>query len=465
MFLALVIGSTFVAVPRGGAEELVTECLLDEQGRQLVPGGYVVMETVPYTPSDYQRMVRMGANFQVVRVPLGRIGGWKGQPPDPSCLQQFDALVRMGKDAGLMTIFKLVVYGIRPFGDEQWNRIWHDTDGTQDTLVAAWSRIWTRYKDEPSVFGYDLLNEPQRGLDRDYDRCQRERLLPLLRRLTDAMHAVSPEKWALYQPLLRKREDQSTPGRNPVVQIQEPFGRQRIIYAPHLYQMDPSVIGPMLDDFQRQAILSRAPLLLGEWGSPTRATTDVDLAEQARYTKVYQLTVNELEARGIGGIKAWFCGARKPISVPGSTNWMTWSIFSDESPAGLVERKYITDVIVRPRPLVVAGRLKRFGNDFAEHRFEMTLAPDASLGGTEIFVPEDRHYPAGFRVEVGPGLTIAHDPVSHQLHTLEAATAGDRKQAELVRWDNNMQRLFIEKWVGRAPVLTVRILPMKPVHE
>ena len=243
--------------------------------------------------------------------------------------------------------------------------------------MAAWSKIWIRYKDEPSVFGYDLFNEPQRGLGRDYDCCQREQLLPLLRRLTDVVHDISPEKWALYQPLLRKREDQPAPGKNPVVQIREPFGRERVIYAPHLYQMDVSVIGPMLDDFQRQAMLSRAPLLLGEWGPPTRATTDGDPAEQARYTKVYQRTVNELDARCIGGIKAWFCGARKPIPVPGSTNWMTWAIFSDKSPAGRVERKYITDVIVRPRPLVVAGRLKRYTYDFTARRFEITLTPNA----------------------------------------------------------------------------------------
>jgi len=446
-------------VPGIAADELTVEPLLDEQGRQLIPGGYVVIESVDYAPSDYERMVRMGATFQVIRVPLGKIGGWKGVSSDPSYFDQADKLVRMGTDVGIKTIFKLVVYGIRPFGDQQWDQLWHNTNESQETLMAAWSKIWIRYKDDPSVFGYDLLNEPQRGLDRDYDRCQREQLIPLLRRLADAMHEISPDKWAIYQPLLRKREDQSSPGKHPVVAIQEPFGRERVIYAPHLYQMDPSVIAPMLDDFQRQAILSNAPLLLGEWGSPTRATTDGNPAEQARYTKVYQRTVNELDTRCIGGIKAWFCGARKPIPVPGSTNWMTWAVFSDKSPAGRVERKYITDVIVRPRPLVVAGRLKHYSNDFATRRFEMTLTPDVTLGSTEIFLPADRHYPRGCLVEVGPGLALALDPNSHQLQTVNAVTTGDRNQAELIRWDNASQRLFIDEWAVKAARLRVSIVP------
>jgi hypothetical protein len=195
--LATLLWGGLVVAPGIAADELTIEPLLDAQGRQLIPGGYVVIESVKYAPSDYRRMVRMGANFQVIRVPLGKIGGWKGVPSDPSYLEQVDTLVRMGKDVEIKTILKLVVYGIRPFGDEQWNRIWHNTDDTQETLMAAWSKIWMRYKGEPAVFGYDLLNEPQRGLDRDYDRCQREQLLPLLRRLTDTMHETSSMHVAL----------------------------------------------------------------------------------------------------------------------------------------------------------------------------------------------------------------------------------------------------------------------------
>ncbi len=200
-------------------------------------------------------------------------------------------------------------------------------------------------------------------------------------------------------------------------------------------------------------------MLLGEWGPPTRANTDGNPAEEARYTKVYQATVNELDTRCIGGIKAWFCGARKPIPVPGTTNSMTWAIFSDPSAAGQIERTYITDVIVRPRPLVVAGRVGRYRTDFATLTFEMALETAPALGATEIFIPEERHYPRGFRVEVGPGLTLAHDTGAASLRTVRAASPADGEQAKQVRWDTDKQHLIIEKWVGNAQKLSVKVLP------
>lgn len=133
--------------------------LRDEQGREIVPGGYVVITedrkgNILYTADDYQRMVRMGANFQVIRTTLGRLGGWPGKEADATYLAQLDAMVRMGKEAGLKTVFKLVIYDLRPFGNAQWDAIYNNTNGTQDALVAAWSKLWNRYQDEPSVFGY-----------------------------------------------------------------------------------------------------------------------------------------------------------------------------------------------------------------------------------------------------------------------------------------------------------------------
>jgi len=433
--------------------------LLDENGRQLIPGGFVVLEKVPYTTEDYKRMVRMGANFQVIRMPVGMIGGWPGTEEDPAILKQFDDYVRMGKEAGLQTIFKMVFYGIQPHVEnKKWEMIWSNTEGTQDKILAGWTRIWERYKDEPTVFGYDLLNEPARGMTNDYERIQAEQNFPFQRRMTDAMHAISPEKWALFQPLLRKPEDQPTRHRDPVLPPTESFDRDRVIYAPHIYQMDTSVIAMQLDNLQRQAALSNAPLLLGEWGSPTLNNTDGNSKQEARFTRVYEFTVNEIDKRGVGGIKPWFSGGPRHIPL-GNDKWMTWAIFSDESPAGQVERAYITDVIARPRPLVVAGRIQDFGNHFGTNTFEMTLQIDPALGATEIFIPMERHYPDGFRLEIGPGLILKKVPGSSRFLGMHAASKADSKQAKQIQWDDSAQRLTIQKWIGEARTLTVKIRP------
>jgi hypothetical protein len=273
------------------------------------------------------------------------------------------------------------------------------------------------------------------------------------------MHAVSPGKWALYQPLFLNPEDR-VKGVNPFVPMKEPFGRDRVIYAPHLYHMDLALMARTLDTYAREAALSHAPLLLGEWGPATELAADDDPKKQARYTKVYQATANALDQRGIGAIKAWFCGTRVQLKTGKRADPFTWAIFSDKSSTGQVERKFITDTLARPRPLVIAGHLERYGFDFVTRILEVSLRPDAKLGSTEIFVSADRFYPEGFRVEVGSGLVLVLKPGEAQLSTLNSADATNREQASLVHWDADSQHLVIKKWGVAPPSLTVKIAPL-----
>lgn len=446
-----------LAAPAGPAAQFIP----DELGRELVPGGFVAITedrkgVIRYTVDDYRRMVRMGANFQVIRISLGRLGGWPGTKADPSYPAQFDEMVRMGREAGLKTIFKLVVYGVKGFDTAQWDALWKNTNGSQDHLLEAWRKIWIRYKDDPSVFGYDLLNEPQRGLDPDENKCARESLLPTLRRLADALRAVSPDKWALYQPLFRDKGN----GVGPFTPMTESLGRDRIIYAPHMYTTNMKTMRETLDRYEREAALSKAPLLLGEWGPSVALTVDSDAVKQALYTKAYQETAGDLDRRGIGGIKAWFCGSRSPLENKKSKTKYTWAIFSDTDPVGRIERKYLVDPLARPRPLVVAGRLENYSFNFATRTLEMNLKPDATLGATKTFVSADRFYPTGFRVEIGPGLVMDMKPSDGKLHVVNSAGDSDRRQANMVRWDDEKLHLIIEKWGETTPRLTIKIAPL-----
>ncbi len=457
LLLLVVLALTPLATSAAPAAHFIP----DERGRELVPGGFVAITedrkgVIRYTPDDYRRMVRMGANFQVIRLSLGRLGGWPGDKGDPDYPAQFDEMVRMGREAGLKTVFKLVVYGVKGFDTEEWEALWKNTNGSQDALLEAWRKVWIRYKDDPSVFGYDLLNEPQRGLDPDEQRCVRESLLPTLRRLADAMRVVSPDKWAFYQPLFRDTGN----GVGPFTPMQESLGRDRVIYAPHMYTTDMKTMKQTLDRYEREAGLSKAPLLLGEWGPSVALTVDSDPAKQASYTRAYQMTAGDLDRRGIGGIKAWFCGSRSPLENKKSKTKYTWAIFSDTVPVGKIERKYLVDPLARPRPLVVAGRLDGFGFNFATRTLEINLQPDAKLGGTEIFVSADRYYPAGFRVEIGAGLVMALKPEDKQLQVVSSVNDSDRNQARSIRWDAGKLHLIIEKWEETTPRLAMKIGPL-----
>ena len=467
MIKALPLLTALLLAPSVFAQNRLSNIVIhDEQGREIVPGGYVAITedgkgTIHYTPDDYRRMVRMGANFQVIRTTLGRLGGWPGKEGGSTYLAQLDDMVRMGREAGLQTVFKLVVYDIRPFGDAQWDAIYQNTDGTQDALVAAWSKLWIRYKDEPSVFGYDLLNEPQRGLDADEERCCREQLLPTLRRLADAMHAISPGKWALYQPLFMTRRPGE--GEQPIRADEGAFrARPRHLCAA------PLLDGSGNDDQNARPLRSRGRAFPGSASASASGDRQpcwrqiTIRSEQERYTQVYEATANALDQRGIGAIKAWFCGTRTPLKSKTRPEPFTWAIFSDTNAVGHVERKFITDALARPRPLVVAGHLERYGYDFTTRTLEVSLSPDAALGSTEFFVSADRFYPDGFRVDVGSGLALAWIPGAAQLHTVKSAGGTDREQAGLIHWDADSQHLVIKKWIVAAPRLTVTIAPLPP---
>ncbi|MEY4244659.1 MAG: hypothetical protein RLZZ245_2244 [Verrucomicrobiota bacterium] len=451
----------FAWTPLAATAGPAAQFIPDELGRELVPGGFVAITedskgVIRYTQEDYQRMVRMGANFQVIRLSLGRLGGWPGAKPDPSYPAQIDEMVRMGSEAGLKTIFKLVVYGIKGFDADQWDALWKNTHGSQDVLTEAWKKIWIRYRDNSSVFGYDLLNEPKLGLDPDQQRCVRESLMPTLRRLIDALHAISPEKWALYQPLFRDKGQ----GVGPFTPMKESIGRSRVIYAPHMYTIDMKSMRETLDRYEREAALSKAPLLLGEWGPSVALTVDSNHKKQAVYTKAYQDTATDLDRRGIGGIKAWFVGSRSPLENKKSKTKYTWAIFSDTKPVGQVERKYLIDPLARPRPLVVAGRIDDYRFNFETRTLEISLKPDIKLGGTEIFVSADRYYPTGFQVEIGEGLVMNLKPADGKLSIV--SSAGDRalNQARWIRWDKEKQHLIIERWTNTPPHLTMKLLPL-----
>ena len=223
----------------------VSSVLRDEQGRHIIPRGYVIvtedkMGDVSYTQEDYYRMVRMGANFQVIRLKLGRLGGYPGNELEESYLLKLDSLVQMGKNAGISSDFKMTVYGSRGFS---WKDFWRNENGEHDALIAAWKLLWERYKDEPAVFGYDLLNEAMRGDPGiSYEVMESEYLVPLYIRLIDICQRINPDKKILYQPLCIPICDDWDLYVPPFIRMKTPVDRENIVYAPHIYEGDKSRI-------------------------------------------------------------------------------------------------------------------------------------------------------------------------------------------------------------------------------
>lgn len=425
--------------------------LPDGQGRYFLPRGYVTLTEdgalpVSYTADDYQRMLRYGANCQVVRLALGKLGGWPGHELQEEYLEQIDGMVRLAREAGMKTAFKMTVYGIKGFGKNKgWDKLL-GSHGHQQQLAKAWETIWIRYKNDPSVFGYDLLNEPFRGsLDESYEQVTNARLIPLYRELIDRLQKTSPGKWAMYQPLLLDPSDRG-PGKLPMVPMDMPIGRQRIIFAPHGYFPNAKLHVKAVERHLREAELSGARLMMGEWGRQTYTKNDASLEEQLKYQLLYAELASLFDSHHMGTIKPWFIGTRH-------AGEFTWAIFSDATATGSVERKFIVDVIARPFPLTVAGRVTSFGYDFTSRTLTVDLVPDRKRGPSEIFIGENRHYPDGFTVLYNGDVVLVYESDT------KAPVAND---SEAFRFDPGSQRLFVTRWPGTADCGRLEIKPGAP---
>lgn len=176
---------------------------------------------------------------------------------------------------------------ISPAGDRAFQNFYFDTSGVQSALVATWGKLARVFRDEPTVAGYDLLNEPGFGetapvttsylLGRFYDRA------------IGAIRAAGSRQIVVVEPSIFWSGLGFDTGPTPGFTTDG-----NIVFSPHLYAesitMDRSLGLPPIVGLERQFTLAQrvaaqydAPLWSGEygyWGD----TADVD-ARLARYAK------------------------------------------------------------------------------------------------------------------------------------------------------------------------------------
>lgn len=431
--------------------------LRDDDGSYFNPKGYViVMEDgkgkFDYSEDDYRRMTRYGANTQVIRLGIGFLAGLEGEEERENYLERVDMRVNLAKNVGMKTAFKMTVYGLRGF-NRQWGKMYDINGEFRKYLFEAWDQIWSRYADESSVIAYDLLNEPYRESKQvSYVDATQDRLIPLYIDLINKMKSYSSKKWAIYQPLLIDNDEKAdSPNKMPMMRIDMPDVYDRMIFSPHPYYFpDNCEFG--VKRHQMEVRSSHAALMFGEWGHPVTAETDSVLSEQLRFTQWYAQITSIFDTAGVGLIKPWFTGTRQMRSI-------TWSIFSDTSATGSVERKYLMDVICRPYPLVMAGcMVEEYGFTFTNRTFHMTFKKNSFPSGySEIYLPEERHYPDGFTVIYNDEVMLARDKGSPTGLKVLKTVPGFHMNS--FKFEESTQRLIILDWNLEETNNSIKIVP------
>ncbi|WP_417444147.1 cellulase family glycosylhydrolase [Joostella sp.] len=434
--------------------------LRDEQGRHIIPRGFVVNTNdhkgeVYFDSDDYFRMVRLGANTQVIRLELGKLSTFPGGKLDENYLRKLDTLVNLGKNVGIKTVFKMTVYGVKDF---KWEEFWRNSNNEYLTYINAWKVIWKRFSDYPSVLGYDIVNEPRKlTMEISYSRLTKDYLIPLYQKIIDESQKINPNKKILVQSIFMNKGEGID--NNQYAEITSPINRKNIVFAPHIYQNNIDFIKPVMDRFDKESAMLNAPILIGEWGFPTFATTDTIIdgkLGQLSYQELYIRTAEVFDKMGVGSIKAWFLGNRSMQNfLPGGPS--TWAIYSDSTAVGTVERKYITDVIARPYPQIIAGDIQNFLFNHATRTLNLKVQSDNSKGASKIFIGANRHYPDGFSVIIENDVVLFYNPLKNV--GLETYKCPQNVTPSDFIWDSNTQKLTILRWPKDNHELSVKVLP------
>lgn len=434
--------------------------LRDDLVRHIIPRGFVVNTNdhkgeVFFDSDDYIRMVRMGANTQVIRLELGKLSDFPGGKFDFNYLKKLDTLVDLGKKHGIKTIFKMTVYGLDKF---VWEEFWRNTNSEHDRYIQAWKIIWNRFSNSQAVLGYDVINEPRKlTMDISYENLTDQYLIPLYRKIIDESQKINPDKMILLQSIFMNKGDNID--NNQYAEMNSPIERKNIIFAPHIYQNDINFIKSNLDRFDEESNILNAPILIGEWGFPTFARTDTLISGnlgQLKYQEMYIKTAEVFDLMGVGSIKAWFLGNRSMQNfMPAGPS--TWAIFSDSTDVGTVERKYITDIISRPFPQTIAGDIQYFLFNHATRTLNLKVKTDNEKGVSKIFIGANRHYPDGFSVLINSDIVLLYNPLKNVgLETYKSPTNFDPTN---YIWDSNTQKLVVLKWPSHQTDLTIKIVP------
>ncbi|MBI5085406.1 MAG: cellulase family glycosylhydrolase [Acidobacteria bacterium] len=202
------------------------------------------------TEADIARISSLG--FNSIRLPLhhSRLG------PGGEDWSHIDNTVAWARKHRLWVILDLHAAPGGQTGtniDDSWGYPWlFDDEPSQTATIDLWKRIAARYKSEPTILGYDLLNEPIphfHGLPR-----LNPLLEPLYRRIAAAIRQVDPNHILIFEGAQwASRFDMFGPPIDP-----------NAMYSFHKYWTAPT--RDVIKDYLAYQAMHHVPLYMGESG-------------------------------------------------------------------------------------------------------------------------------------------------------------------------------------------------------
>lgn len=263
------------------------------------------------------------------------------------------------------------------------DRFWANKDGLLDGWAAYWQRVAERYRDQPHLMGYDLMNEPWAGME--WQTClllgcrgtYARELQPAYTKGLRAVRRADPRNivwWEAQQFTAgQKLDSYYTP-----VAGERNLGFSFHNYCPDVFFESQGIPGGNVENCVgftddrnahglEQARQMRAVPFLSEFGATdnTRAIgIDAAGADRAKMSWTYW------------AYKHW----NDPTTADGAQG-----LFRDDADLSTVKREKLRE-LVRTYPQATAGTPRRFSYDPDTGRFTFRYQPDETRAPTRIFV-------------------------------------------------------------------------------
>ncbi len=253
----------------------------------------------------------------------------------------------------------------------------------QDHYILMWKKVLERFKNNPNVIGYDIMNEPYGGDPiKALGDFEKNTLKNFYDKIIPELRSIEPDKYLFFEPqslFVNFGVTSNLPKINDTRTI------QHLGYAPHFYPFFvEAVVGPYdavakqntkdcFDSRTKEMKRQNCPMIIGETGlSPSTIGFGDYLDDMMNYLDSMQ-----------AGISYWFNGhgGWAPLNADGS-----------ETP--------ILPHLIRTYPKATAGKIQSFRFNPVSKVFTMTFVSNTSIiKPTEIFVPR-RFYPDGWTLTV-----------------------------------------------------------------
>ncbi|MBR0458457.1 MAG: cellulase family glycosylhydrolase [Victivallales bacterium] len=187
--------------------------------------GVMSPNPLAFKPSDLEKLGEWNVNlvrFQICRnwgktgtdLDMDEYDTWFGK-----CLNSLDALLPDAKRLGIQFVIDVhwPVGGRIQSGEL---RIFHEKPYL-DHFIDNWKTIAKRYKGNPSIWGYDIINEPSQRSDAPYDYWTIQKLA------AEAIRTIDPET-----PIIIESNETDRPTAFPYLRALE---MDNVIYEVHMY--------------------------------------------------------------------------------------------------------------------------------------------------------------------------------------------------------------------------------------